>query len=230
MTVAWVALAVGAIAVAAIAIACANDVDPTWFTGPGQRLATNRERIAKRITLETAYGWLDEDNAKTVAFLLAESKAQFETIRDGIKNLDTKAGALVTVVTSALGIAVLFGETLRASAWFTVGVGIVVVGLLTAIASLRTAGLPTPDLSVYAFSQTVGVDDNLPRVQFDLIGAWQLDTQRAAQIAGGKARLFVIAAVVIVLGVALLAVPLTLTKPAATAGASTAPAPSGSPR
>jgi len=183
------------------------------FEIPTAPLAPEEDRAATRERLEQRYPWLTAEEGETAAFLFSEAKAAFEATRDGIKNLDTKAGSLIGIVTTGLGALALLGDASKLpgrTPFLFLGLGLLSVALFAAVLALPTRGLPVPRLSNYALLSTLAVNDNKARIQFDLIESWLRDTRRAEAIAGGKARLLLIAAFTIVLGVLSLTVNWTL--------------------
>jgi hypothetical protein len=183
------------------------------FELPTEPLASAEERIKTRERLEEQYRWLTADNGDAVTFLLGEAKAAFQATSDGIKNLDTKAGTLIGIVTTGLGAIALLGDASKLpgrTPFLFVGLGFLTVSLFAAVLALPTRGLPVPRLSNYALLSTLAVKDNRARIQFELIETWLRDTRRAEAIAGGKARLLLVAAFTIVLGVLSLTLNWTL--------------------
>lgn len=235
-----IALSVAAflgVALAFVLFFAVNSTGSGWLARLGRRLfevrtgvlASHQERVDTRIRLESQYRWLTEDRGKPAAFLLGEAKAAFDSTRDGIKNLDTKAGTLIGIVTTGLGAFALLGDASKIpgrTAFLYIGLALLVVALFTAVLALPTRGLPVPRLSDYALLSTLASKDNKARIQFELIEAWLSDTRAAEAIAGGKARLLLVAAFTIVLGVLSLTVNWSIgvataptTQPAPTAAA-----------
>ncbi len=176
---------------------------------PTEPLATFSERSDTRKRLEQQYRWLTVDESDATAFLLAEAKAAFDATRDGIKSLDAKAGSLIGIVTTGLGAIALLGDASKVpdrTPFLYFGLFLLAVALFAAVLALPTRGFPVPRLSNYALLSTLAVNDNKARIQFELIESWLQDTRRAEAIAGGKARLLLIAAFTIVLGVLFLTV------------------------
>jgi hypothetical protein len=173
------------------------------FGLPVEPLASVEERIATRERLDDQYRWLIGTEGDAAAFLFGEAKAAFEATRDGIKSLDTKASTLIGIVTTGLGAVALLGDASKLPAkspYLFLGLALLAVALFAAVLALPARGLPVPSLSEYALLSTLAVTDNQARIQFELIEAWLDDTHRAEAIAGGKARLLLIAALAIVLG------------------------------
>jgi hypothetical protein len=168
-----------------------------------QPLAPIKDRIDTRVRLEK-YRFLTDDNGEATAFLFGEVKAGFDATRDGIKNLDTKAGLLIGIVTTGLGAIALLGDATKLpgrTPFLFAGLFLLAVALFAAVLALPTRGLPVPRLSNYALLSTLALSGNKTRIQFELIESWLQNTRRAEAIAGGKARLLLVAAFTIVLGV-----------------------------
>jgi hypothetical protein len=190
--------------------AASSDVGPLGSLGRRifeirtEPLASHAERVATQRRLEQTYRWLTAANADAATFLYSEVKAEFDATQAGIKNLDTKASSLVGIVTTGLGAIALLGDSSKLPArtpLLFIGLVLLALALFAAVLALPTRGLPVPRLSDYALLSTLAGKDNTARIQFELIEAWLQDTRRAEAIAGGKARLLLIAAFAIVLGV-----------------------------
>jgi hypothetical protein len=162
------------------------------------------DRVATRKRLEEQYRWLTSEDGDAAAFLFEEAKAAFDSTRVGIQNLDTKAGTLIGIVTTGLGVVSLLGDPSKIpgrTPFLFVGLALLAIALFAAVLVLPSRGIPVPTLSNYALLSILAVNDNKVRIQYELIETWLRDTRRAEAIAGGKARLLIIAAFTIVLGV-----------------------------
>ena len=208
--VSLVAISIGLIAV--VLFVAVNSEGESWlprlgrriFESPTRELAPVEDRVATRKRLEEKYRWLTVEEGDAAAFLFEEAKAAFDSTRLGIQNLDTKAGTLIGIVTTGLGAISLLGDPSKIpgrTPFLFIGLALLAVALFAAVLELPSRGIPVPVLSNYALLSILAVNDNKARIQYELIETWLGDTRRAEAIAGGKARLLIIAAFTIVLGV-----------------------------
>lgn len=212
MTLAIGLTTLGIIVAAVLLFAAAGSEGKSPFAALGRRifevplepLASIEERISTRERLEERYVWMTADDGDAAAFIFAEAEKAFSTTLDGIKNLDTKAGTLIGIVTTGLGAIAILGDSSKLPArtpFLFIGLAFLTIALFAAVLALPTRGLSTPRLSNYTLLSTLTSIDNKARIEFDLIEAWLDDTRRADAIAGGKARLLLIAVFAIVVGV-----------------------------
>ena len=212
MTIVVSLFASSTVLIAVVLFVAVNSEGDSWlarlgrriFESPTKGLAPIEDRVATRKRLEEQYRWLTVEDGEAAAFLFEEAKAAFDSTRVGIQNLDTKASTLIGIVTTGLGAISLLGDPSKIpgrTPFLFVGLALLAVALFAAVLVLPSRGIPVPTLSNYALLSILAVNDNKARIQYELIETWLRDTRRAEAIAGGKARLLIIAAFTIVLGV-----------------------------
>jgi hypothetical protein len=124
-----------------------GSIGTSIFELPVEPLATAQERVATRERLEEQYRWLTVEDSDAATFLLGEAKAAFDATRDGIKNLDAKAGTLIGIVTTGLGAIALLGDASKLpprTGFLYIGLGFLTVSLFTTVNWTLGAANPTP--------------------------------------------------------------------------------------
>lgn len=169
-------------------------------------LASDTEKQATFKRIHDDYPGLYSNDNATVELLYTEAKAKYESSRDRFKQLDGKAGTLITIVTTGFGAFAILGDPgkLGQNAWVGAGLLALAVSFVFALIAQVPRSIHFPELSTYVALDTVKYAGHAVRIKYELTRSWVRDADTSDRACAAKARLLNISTALLGIGLAAL--------------------------
>ncbi len=179
---------------------------PFFFGSLESGLATKEERAdtVKRIT--TGYPGLLGAPSATVDLLYAEAKSKFDAGRERSRALDAKAGTLITIISTGVGVFAILGDPskLGVNAWVIVALAAFAAGFFFALMAQVPRDVQFPEISMYATLLLVRDPKNAIRIKYELTRSWLRDADATDRAGFAKRRLINLSTTFVGVGLAAL--------------------------